>query len=163
MILAEPSGRKSNGREQTETHGPGHHSYRLKPAVVVLIALVVGETRLISASWHGFSRGSTPAVGLTGLKEDATKSSSADKGSGKLVLEKDVLDIVPLAELNVKIVSGTAESVEPQKDSGLMATLEGNSVKISASKDAKAGPHQVTVRDGRGKQATINVSVKPAQ
>jgi len=38
---------------------------------------------------------------------------------------------------------------------GLTATLEGNSVKISAAKDAKAGPHQVAVRDAKGKQVTL--------
>jgi hypothetical protein len=37
----------------------------------------------------------------------------------------------------------------------LTATLEGNSVKISAAKDAKAGPHQVAVRDAKGKQVTL--------
>ena len=86
--------------------------------------------------------------------------SPADKGNGNFALERDVLEIVPPSELHVKIVSGIADSVETPKDSGLTATLEGNSVKISAAKDAKVGPHQVTVRDAKGKQATLNVSVK---
>ena len=63
-------------------------------------------------------------------------------------------------------MSGRSKHTEPggkrgdsQGFGGLTATLEGNSVKISAAKDAKPGPHQVTVRDAKGKQATLNVSV----
>jgi hypothetical protein len=56
-----------------------------------------------------------------------------------------------ISEWHVKIVSGIAESVETPKDSGLTATLEGNSVKISAAKDAKAGPHQVRIPGYHGK------------
>jgi hypothetical protein len=38
--------------------------------------------------------------------------------------------------------------------------LCGGHVTLGSIKDAKAGPHQVTVRDAKGKQATLNVSVK---
>jgi hypothetical protein len=55
-------------------------------------------------------------------------------------------------------MSGRSKHTEPggkrgdcQGCGGLTATLEGNSVKISAAKDAKAGSHQVTVRDAEGK------------
>ena len=65
-----------------------------------------------------------------------------------------------ISEWHVKTVSGIAESVETPKDSGLTATLEGNSVKISAAKDAKAGRIWSGSRDTKGKQATLNVSVK---
>ena len=142
-----------------ETHGPEHHSYRPKPVILILIGLVGGAALFFGVmAWYftRIDRGGGPP----GLRGGAMKSSPADKGNGNFALEKDVLEIVPLSELHVKIVSGIAESVETPKDSGLTATLEGNNVKISAAKDAKAGPHQVTVRDAKGKQATLNVSVK---
>lgn len=141
-----------------ETHAPEHHSYKLKPVTVVLIGLVGGAALFFGVMAWYFTR-VDPGGGPSGLKEGATKSSPADTGNANFALEKDVLEIVPLSELHVKIVSGIAENVETPKDSGLTATLEGNSVKISAAKDAKAGPHQVTVRDAKGKQATLHVSV----
>jgi hypothetical protein len=113
------------------------------------------------------TKSSLPSVGWTPFlpdaakgNKDATQSSAPDKGNGNLALEKDALEIVPFSELHVKIVSGIAENVETPKDSGLTATLEANSVKISAAKDARPGPHQVTIRDAKGRQATLNVNVK---
>jgi len=142
-----------------ETHGPEHHSHKLKRVIPILIGLVGGAALFFGVMTWYFTR-VDPGGGPSGFEEGATKAFPADKGNGNFALEKDVLEIVPLSELRVKIVSGIAESVEAPKDSGLTVTLEGNSVKISAAKDAKAGPHQVTVRDAKGKQATLNVSVK---
>ena len=142
-----------------ETPGPGHHSQKPKRVVPLVIGLVGGAALFFGVMAWYFTR-VDPGGGPFGLKGGATKSSPADKSNGNFALEKDVLEIVPLSELRVKIVSGIAENVETPKDSGLTVTLEGNSVKISAAKDAKAGPHQVTVRDAKGKQATLNVSVK---
>ena len=142
-----------------ETHGPEHRSRKLKRLARILIGLVGGGALFFGVMAWYFTRVDRGG-GPSGLKGGATKSSLPDKGNGNLALEKDVFEIVPLSELHVKIVSGVAESVETPKDSGLTATLEGNSVKISAAKDAKAGLHQVTVRDAKGKQATLSVSVK---
>ena len=142
-----------------QMHGPQHHSYRLKPLIAILIGLVGGAAMLLVVMAWYFTR-IDPGGGPRGVGGDATKSSSDDAGNGSLALEKDVLEIVPLSEAEVKIISGSAERVETPKDSGLTASLEGKSVKISAAKGAKAGPHKVTVRDAKGKQATLNVSVK---
>ena len=133
-----------------ETHGPKHHSFRLKPAILILIGLVVGGAIYFGVMAWYFTR-IDPSGGPRGVEGDARKSSSDDAGNGSFALEKDVLEIVPLSELRVKIVSGIAESVETPKDSGLTATLEGNSVKSSAAKDAKAGPHQIRIPGYQGK------------
>jgi len=141
------------------THGPKHNSYRLKPAILILIGLVGGGAMYFGVMAWYFTR-VDPGGGPSGFKRAATKSSSADVGNGNFVLEKDAIEIIPLSEVQVKIVSGIAESAEPPKDSGLTATLEGNRVNISAAKDAKAGLHQVTVRDAKGKHVTLSVNVK---
>ena len=142
-----------------ETHDPEPHLHKSKPVIPILIGLVVGAALFFGVMAWYFTR-VDPGGGPPALRGEATKSSPVGKGNGNLALEKDVLEIVPLSELHVKIVSGVAESVETPKDSGLTATLEGNSVKISAAKDAKAGRHQVAVWDAKGEQASLNVSVK---
>jgi len=142
-----------------ETHEPKHHSHQSKPLVPILIGLVGGAALFFGVMAWYFTR-VDPGGGAGGFKRHADKSSAADTVDGNFALETDVLEIVPLAEAHVKIVSGSAESVETPKDSGLTATLEGNSLKLSAAKDAKAGPHRVTVRDAKGGQATLTVSVK---
>lgn len=68
--------------------------------------------------------------------------------------------MVPLEELHLKIATGKAESVEVPKDSGLAAKLDGNGVKITASKDATEGTHQVKVKDAKGKESIVKVTVK---
>jgi hypothetical protein len=142
-----------------ETHGPEHHSYRLKAVIVVLIALVGGGALYFGMMARYFTD-VDPGGGPPGFGGGATKSSSTGIVYGNLVLESNVLEVVPRSERDVKIVSGSAASVETPQDSGLTATLQGNSVRISAAKDTKAGSHQVTVRDTKGNQATLNVSVK---
>jgi hypothetical protein len=145
-----------------EIHGPEHHSYKPKLVILVLIGLVGGAALYFGVMAWYFTR-IDPGGGPPGLEGDATTSSSDDVGNGNLALDMNDLEVVPLSEAQVKSVSGSAESVETPKDSGLTASLEGNSVKILAAKGAKAGPHQVTIRDATGKQATLNVSVKPTQ
>ena len=144
---------------RSEIHGPEYHSHKPKRVIPILFGLVGGAAMFFGVMAWYFTR-VDPGGGPSGFNGGATKASPADKANGNFALEKDVLEIVPLSELHVKVASGIAESVETPKDSGLTATLEGNSVKISAAKDAKAGQHQVTVRDDKGKQATLNVSVK---
>ena len=68
----------------------------------------------------------------------------------------------PSPRMHVKIKSGMVEGVELPKDSGLTVKVEGDDVTISASKDAKEGTHQVTVRGSQGKKATIQVHRKAA-
>ncbi len=146
-----------------ETHGPEHHSHKPKPVIPMLIGLLGGTVLFFGVmAWYftrvdpgggppglkGNARNSSlPSVGWTPFlpdaakgNKDATQSPAPDKGNGNLALEKDALEIVPLSELHVKIVSGIAENVETGKDSGLTATLEGNSVKISAAQGCQAGP-----------------------
>ena len=42
-----------------ETHGPKHHSYRLKPAILILIGLVVGGAGLWIAVTEKMPNGSS--------------------------------------------------------------------------------------------------------
>ncbi|MGO8744998.1 MAG: hypothetical protein ACLQNE_03315 [Thermoguttaceae bacterium] len=171
------------GESRPETHGPEHPSHKPKPVILILIGVVGGGALFFGVMAWYFMR-VDPGGGPSGLKgnatksslpsaewtpflpnaakgnKDATHSSAPDKDNGALALEKDALEIVPFSELHVKIVSGIAENVETPKDSGLTATLERNSVKISAAKDARPGSHQVTIRNAKGRQATLNVNVK---
>ena len=96
-----------------ETHVPEHHSYRAKPVILILIGLSVAQAvfRRHGLVFHEGLFGGGPS----GFKRDATKSSSARAGDGNFVLEKDICEIVPLSEVQVKIVSGNAESVETPK------------------------------------------------
>ena len=84
------------------------------------------------------------------------------RDSDALLLDTDVLEIVPLSEMHVKIKSGLVEGVELPKNVGLTAKVKGDDVTISASKDAKEGTHQITVRGSKGKKATIQVHLKAA-
>ena len=46
------------------------------------------------------------------------------------------------------------------EEAGLKAALEGNTVKITASPDAKEGTHLVTVKNSKGEKTTFKVNVK---
>jgi hypothetical protein len=160
-LMPFPPHRKKHpmAESRPETLGPEHHLRKPNWVIMSVIGLAGGTALLFGVMVWYFTK-VDPSGAPPRLKENAAKSSPADKGNGSLAWEKDVVEIVPLSELHVKIASGSAESVATPPGSGLTATLEGNSVKITAAKDAKAGPHQVTVRDAQGKQATHNVNVK---
>ena len=142
-----------------ETHGPQHHSYRPKLVILILVGLVGGIALYFGVEAWYFTR-VDPGGGPPGFDGSTTKSSADEIHYANIVLECNSIEIAPRSESHVKIVSGSAESVETPKDSGLTATLEGKSVKISATEKTKAGPHQVTVRDAKGKHAILNVKVK---
>jgi hypothetical protein len=100
-------------------------------------------TRVDTAEFHRFKGGKAGA-----------------KDSDALLLDTDVLEIVPISEMHVKIKSGLVEGVELPKNVGLTAKVEGDDVTISAAKDAKEGTHQITVRGSMGKKATVQVHLK---
>ncbi|MGO8750494.1 MAG: hypothetical protein ACLQNE_31490, partial [Thermoguttaceae bacterium] len=68
-----------------ETHGSKHHSYRLKPAILILIGLVVGGAIYFGVMAWYFT-GVDPGGGPSGFGGDAAKSSSAAEGQGNLAL-----------------------------------------------------------------------------
>ena len=74
-----------------QTHGPQHHSYRLKPAILVLIGLV-GGVALYFAVMAWYFTGVDPGGGPSGPEgRDETMSPSTDRGKGNFALEKTVL------------------------------------------------------------------------
>ena len=144
---------------KAETHVPEHHSYRLKATVLVLIGLVVGGALYYGVMAWYFT-GVDPGGGPSGRKGHAIKLPSAGDGNADFNLELDGVEVSPPADVHVKIGNGIAKNVEVPEDSGLTAILEGNRLKVSVAKDAKSGPHQVTVRDTRGQPSTFNITVK---
>jgi hypothetical protein len=68
-----------------ETHAPKHHSYRAKPAILILIGLVVGGALYFGVmAWYFTAV--DPGGGPSGFGGDAAKSSSAAEGQGNLAL-----------------------------------------------------------------------------
>jgi hypothetical protein len=116
----------------------------------------------------------------TGCPPETTKSTSSTvktttatggvkMGGGKgmeartepvLILEEETIDIIPEKSATVKAKTGKPVSAEAPKDSGLTAKVEDDHVAIAAAKDAKEGTHTVTVKDAKGKEATVKVHVK---
>ena len=142
-----------------QTHGPQHHSYRPKLVMLVLIGLVGGTALYFGVEAWYFTR-VDPGGGPSGGKGPAMKLFSADQVNENFDLERDGVEVVPPADVNVQIGNGIATHVEVPADSGLTAILEGSRLKISVAKDAKAGSHQVTVRDARGQPSTFSITVK---
>ena len=142
-----------------ETHGPKHHSYWLTPAILILIGLVVGGALYFGVMAWYFT-GVDPGGGPSGRKGHAMKLPFAGDGNADFNLQADGVEVSPPADVDVKIGNGIAKNVEVPEDSGLTAILEGSRLKISVAKDAKSGPHQVTIRDARGQSSTFNITVK---
>jgi hypothetical protein len=74
--------------------------------------------------------------------------------------QDEALDIVPASQSAIDVKTGKAESVDVPEEAGLKAALEGNTVKITASPDAKEGTHLVTVKNSKGEKTTFKVNVK---
>ncbi len=150
-----------------DTTGIEHHSQKRLSIVTALMGAVGGVALFVGGMAFYFTRVERlppplpPSMG-GGAPSGAGKSAAAAKDDEDLVMETPVIDIVPLSELHLKIKSGKALSVEVPKDSGLTAKVEDTAVTISASKDAKEGTHQITVRGSKGKKATIQVNLKVA-
>jgi regulator of protease activity HflC (stomatin/prohibitin superfamily) len=68
-----------------ETHAPKHHSYRAKPAILILIGLVVGGAIYFGVMAWYFT-GVDPGGGPSGFGGDVAKSSPAAEGQGNLAL-----------------------------------------------------------------------------
>ena len=92
-------------------------------------------------------------------KADSKKGGSSGNGGDLVVLEYEEIDLVPGADKQVKVKSGSAKTAEAPKDSGVTAKVEGDHLTVAAGKDAKEGVHQVTVKGGK-KDATLKVHVK---
>ena len=144
---------------KVETHVPEHHSYRPSPVILILIGLVGGGVLFFGIMAWYFTR-VDPGGGPSGRKGHTMKLPSAGDGNADFNLEADGVEVSPPADVNVKIGNGIAKNVEVPEDSGLTAILEGNRLKISVAKDAKSGPHQVTVRDARGQTSAFNITAK---
>jgi hypothetical protein len=90
-------------------------------------------------------------------------NTNSSKGSGVaelLVLDVAEIEIVPGTEKDVTVKTGKAESAEAPKESGLTAKVADGKVTVSAAKDAKEGTHEVKVKGGKDKDATVKVKVK---
>jgi hypothetical protein len=90
---------------------------------------------------------------------DKADSKKGGNGGDVVVLEYEEIDLIPGADKQVKVKSGSAKTAEAPKDSGVTAKVEGDHLTIAAGKDPKEGVHQVTVRGGK-KDATLKVHVK---
>jgi hypothetical protein len=140
------------------THDPAgtKHPSSTGANTVAVVAGVVGGAALFVGvmAWYFWMAGqqAPPMPGTpVGIKSG---------GDENLVMETDMLDIVPLSELHLNVKSGKAEGVETPKESGLTAELDDKGVKIAASKDAKEGPVQIKIKGAKGKEAVVTVNVK---
>jgi hypothetical protein len=98
----------------------------------------------------------------TGAHATSTGTGGTATGGDVLVLEYEEIDIIPGGEeKHVKVKSGKAEKAEAPADSGVTAKVDDGNVTVSASKEAKAGTHEVTVKGGK-KDTTLKVHVKKA-
>jgi hypothetical protein len=77
-----------------------------------------------------------------------------------LVLEYEEIDLIPGGEKEVKVRTGKADTAEAEKESGVTAKTDGGTVTVTADKDAKEGTHEVKVKGGKAKDATLKVHVK---
>jgi hypothetical protein len=129
--------------------------------IVAILVGLVGGTALFAGImvWY-FTR--VAPVSPWSPRSGGGAAATVGKEGEALGLDTVVLDIVPLAKMHVKIKSGKAESVEVPKESGLTANVEGDTVTITAAQDAPEGTHQLTVKGGKGKTATLRVNVKKA-
>jgi hypothetical protein len=101
------------------------------------------------------------ASGCSGDKDKDKKKNGGDKDGDVVVLEVEEIDIIPEGEpKTVKIKKGKGEKTEAPEGSGVTAKVEDGKVTVSAGKDAKEGTHEVKVKGGKGKDATLKVKVK---
>jgi hypothetical protein len=92
-------------------------------------------------------------------KPDSKSGGTTGSGGDLVVLEVEEIDLIPGAEKQVKVKSGSAKTADAPKDSGVTAKVEGDHLTVAAAKDAKDGAHQVTVKGGK-KDTTLKVNVK---
>ena len=104
----------------------------------------------------------TLALLATGGCDKATdkKASGSAQDGEVLLLVSEEIELIPGTEKQVQVKAGKAETVEAPKDSGVTAKVEGDKVTIAAAKDAKEGTHEVKVKGGKGKDATVKVKIK---
>jgi hypothetical protein len=105
-------------------------------------------------------------AGLTVLATvGCNPSTSGKKDTGKdkveaVVLEIDEIEIIPGEAKPVKVTKGKADSAEVKdEDSGVTAEVKDGAVHVKASKEAKPGTHEVTVKGKDGKTAKLKVKV----
>jgi hypothetical protein len=93
-------------------------------------------------------------------KDGGKKGGDSAKGDDLIVLEYAEIDILPGEDKQVQVKSGKAETADAPKEAGVTAKVEDGKLTVSAAKDAKEGTHQVTVKGGKAKEATLKVNVK---
>jgi len=86
--------------------------------------------------------------------------SNQPEGVAFIELQYEAINLVPGGRKQIQVKSGKAEKVVVNKRSGLTAKVEGDTLTISAQRNAPFGRHAVTVRNDNGKQATVMVNVK---
>lgn len=148
--------------EGTQPTG-GSRPSKQRVAILAAIIGVVGGAVIFFGIMYLYNRGvSREAPPVPGVGGNATSGGTASDPfkADTLTMETGVVEIVPLSPVHVKVKSGKAASVDVPEDSGLTATIENNGVTISATTDAKKGPHVVKVKDAKGKEATITVTLK---
>jgi hypothetical protein len=159
--------------EHQETSSPIHHSEKSGSLGAVIVGIVGGLllfggialwyfTRVdpIARQRAAEAKEAAEAKAVAGVKEAIAAKEAAARREGVIVLEKDILDIVPLSEMHVKIVNGVAESTETPKESGLTAKVDGKTLTIHAGKEAKSGAHEIKVKGAKGEQTILKVNVK---
>ena len=77
-----------------------------------------------------------------------------------VVLEYREIDLIP-GEKTVKVKSGTAKSAKAEKESGLVAQADNDSVTVAATKDAQVGDCRIIIKNGKAK-GLLTVHVKAA-
>ena len=130
-----------------ETHGSKHHSYRLKPAILILIGLVVGGSLYFGVMAWYFT-GVDPGGGPSGFEGHATKSSSADAGQSNFALPSSSEKL--FSEVQVMWMHYTAIGLGDRPGTGRLVPVElhPRSERIPARGDFPPGPgHAQRPRD----------------
>ena len=132
--------------------------------VAILLGAVGGVAMFVGVMVWYFMLVDRPPPSLphksAGAESSGGTPAGATHNSEALVMGAEVLDIVPASQSAIDVKTGKAESVEVPEETGLKAALEGNTVKITASPDAKEGTHLVTVKNSKGEKTTFKVNVK---
>ena len=126
-----------------EPVGPGSQAKKGGSPIVILLSAVGGVAMFVGVMVWYFTSVDRPPPSLPHKSAGADSSGGTPAGatnnSEALVMGAEVLDIVPASQSAINVKTGKAESVEVLEEAGLRAALEGNTVKITASPDAKEG------------------------
>ncbi|MGO9114713.1 MAG: hypothetical protein ACLP9L_36315 [Thermoguttaceae bacterium] len=141
-----------------------HPSKKRENTIAGVVGIVGGGGLFLAVIVWYFWMVAQPAPPLPGTTLGANSGSGTAAmpahNDDDVVAEYSLFDIIPLSEQHLNIKSGKAKSVDVPKESGLTAELDGNGVKIVASKDAKEGTYQIKLTSAMGKETIVKVNVK---